>query len=283
MGKIRRIIPFGFWPANWGLAGKRREIALAEYFWEGEDLAYKLLDINNDDQTSKSYRTDKLKLDYKYHKIGEFDYGLGIIENDEKLTENARDREVAKYLNRYGRMSAEDLEYKLFDLSYEVKNTESYIRERLKLDVRFGKKTEEEADHELLDLKYKDKNSIEYKKEQAALELKYGNISQNEFEKEIATLNKEPWFNFVGADKRISGDSVQAAVELDWNDYFVTWLEEHGWTGTSANEIVDRWFEDMMRQQLNIYEADTFDDGSADPMPMAGKPTKRDDGLTEYR
>lgn len=282
MGKIRRVIPFSWWPANWGLTGTRRAVAEAEYHWDGEDLAYLLLDIDHEDKDSKEYRTDKLRLDYRYHKIGEFDYGLGLIENDIKITDNERDRQVAKYLNRYGRLTAEELEYKLFDLSYEVKTTEAYQREKLKLDVRFGKKTEEEADHELLDMKYQDKNSLDFKKEQLALELKWGNIDQNEFEKEIATLNKEPWFNFVGADRRIKGDTVHAAVELDWNSYFVEFLEGHGWTGATADEIVDRWFEDMMKQQLNIYEADAFDDGSADPMPLASR-TKRDDGLTEYR
>ena len=41
MGKRFRIIPFGLWPANWGLEGKRREEAKLEYYWEGEDLAHK--------------------------------------------------------------------------------------------------------------------------------------------------------------------------------------------------------------------------------------------------
>lgn len=290
MGKIRRIVPFGFWPAHWGLSGSSRARAHAEYHLDGEDLAYRLLDIDYPELSDKEcdwaqeYRTDKLKLDYRYHKIGEFDYGLGLIENDVKLTEVAREREIAKYLNKFGKISAEELEYKLFDLSYEVKDTEAYLRERLKLDVRFGKKTEQEADQELLDLKYQDKNSIEYKKEQVALEFKWGKISENEFEKQTATLDKEPWFNFVGADKKISGDSVQAAVELDWNIYFVEFLESKGWTGSTPDEVVDKWFEDMMKQMLNVYDEDIIDDGSENPMPMASQGrTKRDDGLTEYR
>jgi len=283
MGKIRHIIPFGFWPSNWGLAGKRRETAIAEYYWEGEDLDYRLLSIQYDDEESKEYRTAKLKLDYRYHKIGEFDYGLGLLENDEKLTEVAREREIAKYLNKFGKISAEELEYKLFDLSYEVKDTEAYFKDKLKLDVRFGKKTEQEAEQELLDLRHQDKNSLDYKQEQLALDHKWGKISQNEFEKQTATLNREPWFNFIGADKKITGDSVQAAVELDWNDYFVEFLESKGWTGSTPDEIVDKWFEDMMKQMLNVYEDDLIDDGSDNPMPMAGhNRTKRDDGLTEY-
>jgi len=284
MGKIRRIIPFGFWPSNWGMAGKRREEAEAEYYWSGEDLDYRLLDIRHDDQESKEYRTAKLKLDYRYHKVGEFDYGLGLLENNEKLTESSRAREIAKYLNRFGKITAEDLEYQLFELSYEVKDTEAYFKEKLKLDVRFGKKTEQEADQELLDHKFDDKSSIDYKKEQLVLDRKWGKISENEFEKQTATLDKEPWFDFIGADKKITGDAVQAAVELDWNDYFVEFLESKGWSGSSPDEIVDKWFEDMMKQMLNVYEEDLIDDGSENPMPLASHSrTKRDDGLTEYR
>lgn len=283
MGKINRIIPFSWWPANWGLTGSRRAEAEAEYHWDGEDLAYKLLDIRHEDQQTKEYRTDKIKLDYRYHKIGEFEYGIGLIENDVKLTEVERQREAAKYLNRFGRLSAEDLEYKLFELSYEVKDTEAYQREKLKLDVRFGKKTEEEAEHEFLDMKFDDKTSIDYKVAQLGLELKFGNINQNQHDKEVATLLREPWFNLIGADHTIKGENTQMAFELDWNEFFIQFLESKGWTGVSPDEIVDKWFEEAMRQMLQIEEADVIDDGSADPMPMAGvNRTKRDDGLTEY-
>ena len=284
MAKINRIIPFSWWPANWGLTGSRRAVAEAEYHWDGEDLAYKLLDIRHEDQQSKEYRTDKIKLDYRYHKVGEFEYGIGLIENDVKLTEVERQREAAKYLNRFGKLSAEDLEYKLFELSYEVKDTEAYQREKLKLDVRFGKKTEEEAEHELLDMKFDDKSSIDYKVAQLGLELKYGNITQNQHDKEVATLLREPWFNLIGADQRVQGENIQMAIELDWNDFFIQFLESKGWEGRSPDEIVDRWFESAMRQMSDRENGDDIDDGSADPMPLAGsRPFKRDDGLTEYR
>ena len=290
MAKINRIIPFGFWPAHWGLSGSTRAKAHAEYYLDGEDLAYRLLDIEYPELSDKEhdwameYRTDKLKLDYRYHKVGEFDYGLGIIENDVKLTEVERERAIAKYLNKYGRISAEELEYKLFDLSYEVKDTDSYKRERLKLDVRFGKKTEEQAEHELLDMRFEDKTSIDYKVAQQGLELKFGNITENEHDKEVATLLREPWFNVIGADHAVRGENTQLAIELDWNEFFVQFLESKGWEGRTPDEIVDKWFDEAMRQMLPDADPTVIDDGTADPMPMAGvNRTKRDDGLTEYR
>lgn len=290
MAKIRRFIPFGFWPAHWGLSGSSRAKAHAEYHYDGEDLAYRLLDVKYPELSDKEcdwameYRTDKLKLDYRYHKIGEFDYGLGIIENDVKLTETDRERNLAKYLNRFGRITAEELEYKLFELSYVVKDTESYKKEKLKLDVRFGHKTEEQADHELLDMQFEDKSSIDYKIAQLALEFKHGNIAENQHDKEVATLLREPWFNVIGADHSVNGENTQMAIELDWNEFFIQFLESKGWSGVTPDEIVDKWFEEAMRQMLNIDNPLDIDDGSADPMPMAGASrTKRDDGLTEYR
>jgi hypothetical protein len=287
MAKINRLIPFGWLPANWGLTGSRREKALAEYYYDGEDLAYKLLDIDfpEDQRHENPYRAAKLRLDYRYHKVGEFDYGLGLIETDDRIVENDRQRQLAKYLHKFGRLSAEELEYKLLDLSYEVKNTELYLKEKLALDVQFGHKTQEQADHELLDLKHEDKTTVDYKIAQQALELQWGNITQNQHDKEVATLLEEPWFNFMGADQKIRGENVQMAVELDWNDFFVKFLEGEGWTGSTPDEIVDRWFESAMKQMMNIYEAENLeDDGSGDPLPMAGtNRIKRDDGLTEYR
>jgi hypothetical protein len=284
MAKITRIVPFGWWPANWGLAGKRREVAFAEYHWDGEDLAYRLLEIEHDDKESKEYRYDKLKLDYRFHKIGEFDYGLGLLENDPKLVDIDREREVAKYLNRYGRLTAEELEYKLFELSYAVKDTEQYQKEKLKLDVRFQKKTEEEADHELLDMKFEDKTSIDYQIAQLDLELKWGNIDQNGHDKSVANLLREPWFNIIGADHATNGSGVRMAIELDWNEHFVQFIETLGYVGSTAEEAVDKWFEAMMKHNLHLEDLDSIDTGDDDPMPMAGsQKTRRDDGLTEYR
>ena len=289
MGKIRRIIPFGFWPAHWGLSGASRARAHAEYYLDGEDLAYRLLDVDfpelsdREHDWSKEYRLAKLKLDYRYHKISEFDYGYGLIENNPNLSETDRERDLAKYLNRFGKLSNQELEYKLLDLAHDDKNSDEYIRNRGKLDVKFGKKTEEEVDHELLLLKHSDKNSIEFKLASLELELKWGNIDQNQFDKETATLLREPWFNIIGADQAIKGENVQMAIQLDWNEYFVQYLERQGWTGVSPDDVVDKWFESAMKQMLHLEDLDDIDDGSDTPMPMAGGRFRRDDGLTEYR
>lgn len=80
MGKIHRMIPFGVWPANWGLTGKRREEALAEYYYDGEDLARKLLDIRHDDKRSVEYALAKLRLDWEYGLIEDEAYDRAVLE-----------------------------------------------------------------------------------------------------------------------------------------------------------------------------------------------------------
>jgi hypothetical protein len=62
-------LPFGWAPAHWGLKGKLREVAKAEYELEGEALERRLLEINIGERTEKDIELEVLKLDHKYGKI----------------------------------------------------------------------------------------------------------------------------------------------------------------------------------------------------------------------
>ena len=87
MSKRNRIIPFGLWPANWGLEGKRRQEEYLKYHYsEGSELDEKLLDLLYDTPESKdsvSYKIAQLELEYKYGKISENEYekGRATLEN----------------------------------------------------------------------------------------------------------------------------------------------------------------------------------------------------------
>lgn len=76
--KKQRLIPFSFMPASWGLKGKSRERAEAEYYYEGEDLEYKLLEIDatNDDDL----KLKKLELDLNKEKITESQYNKNVAD-----------------------------------------------------------------------------------------------------------------------------------------------------------------------------------------------------------
>lgn len=66
------IIPFGWLPGHWGLKGKTKERARAEYELEGYDLEIALAVIENDDQND--YEKAKLEIDFSYGVIDEQEY-----------------------------------------------------------------------------------------------------------------------------------------------------------------------------------------------------------------
>ena len=133
-------LPFSMMPASWGLKGKSRAIAEAEYYYEGEELEEILAEIN--------------------------------AESDE-------DKELAK-------------------LEVQVKN---------------------------------------------------GKIGQYQFDKKVAELKKEPYVNVLKLD--VNPENAKAGyMELDWNDHFVKFLHENGYTGESDEAVVNKWFNDVCRTVL---------------------------------
>lgn len=64
--------------------------------------------------------------------------------------------------------------------------------------------------------------------------------------KELATENKEPYVAVL--DTKINKDNVRNGFfELDWNEYFVLQLREAGYLGSTEEEVVDQWFQDLCR------------------------------------
>lgn len=214
MAKINRIIPFGLWPANWGMVGTRRAAAEAEYYWDGEDLDRRLLDINHPDKDSKEHKEALCKIDRRYNKISEID-----------------------------------------------------------------------AEHLLLELKFDDHESKEFLLAKLDLELKHKAITEQQWEKATATLNGEPWFDYMSGNVTGRKDGQQIAIELDWNEFFPRYLEEQGWTGPTDDAIVDAWFTEAMRQMLlpdlSPDQIQAMEDD--DYIPRRGAQRKPgQDGRTEY-
>jgi len=64
--------------------------------------------------------------------------------------------------------------------------------------------------------------------------------------KELATAKKEPYIAVL--DTHVNKDNIRNGFfELDWNEYFVLQLREAGYKGTSEEEMVDQWFQDLCR------------------------------------
>jgi len=70
--------------------------------------------------------------------------------------------------------------------------------------------------------------------------------------KERATIRKEAWVNVM--DTKVNKDNPRNGFfELDWNEYFITELKKNGYgfDGDPEEEIVDRWFRDIVRNMLS--------------------------------
>lgn len=76
--------------------------------------------------------------------------------------------------------------------------------------------------------------------------------------KAYATRKKEPWVNVI--DVKVNMENVRNGFfELDWNEYFIQELILNGY-GLEADpeeEIVDRWFRDIIYNMLSEEGLDT--------------------------
>ena len=75
--------------------------------------------------------------------------------------------------------------------------------------------------------------------------------------KALATKRQEPWVNVL--DMQVNEENIRNGFfELDWNEYFIQELIENGY-GTEADkeeEIVDRWFRDIVYNMLAEEQVD---------------------------
>jgi len=87
--------------------------------------------------------------------------------------------------------------------------------------------------------------------EKAALEEKELEQLKTRDPKEYATRRKQPWVNVL--DVKVNEDNVRNGFfELDWNKYFIQQLLQAGYgeEGDPEEEIVDRWFRDIVYNML---------------------------------
>ena len=76
--------------------------------------------------------------------------------------------------------------------------------------------------------------------------------------KDYHTRKKEPWVNVI--DVKVNEENVRNGFfELDWNKYFIAQLVEAGYgvENDPEEEIVDRWFRDIVYNMLDEEGQDT--------------------------
>lgn len=71
--------------------------------------------------------------------------------------------------------------------------------------------------------------------------------------------SKEPWVQVIGED---IDPERGIKIELDWNDAFVKYLKQNGYTGTSDEAIVQKWLAHMYKhtmETMNPTQQSTFE------------------------
>ena len=94
--------------------------------------------------------------------------------------------------------------------------------------------------------------------EKAEVEQKELEILKQRNPKEYATRRKEPWVNVI--DVKVNEENVRNGFfELDWNKYFIAQLVQSGYgvDNDPEEEIVDRWFRDIVYNMLEEEGQDT--------------------------
>lgn len=72
-------LPFEWMPGSWGLKGKTREIAKAEYELSGKNLEFRLLELKKDELTTDEYNKKLWDLEIKYGIITQDQYNRLLI------------------------------------------------------------------------------------------------------------------------------------------------------------------------------------------------------------
>lgn len=114
--KKKRLIPFNLLPAAWGLTGKSRKIAEAEYYYDGYDLEVELALIDHGD--SVEYNKALIAIDLKHNKIDQLEadrklaklkHPEGSVELEVALLEVSRKHEMISQID-YDKKRADLLE-----------------------------------------------------------------------------------------------------------------------------------------------------------------------------
>ena len=103
-----------------------------------------------------------------------------------------------------------------------------------------------------------DKEEERIAEEKARVEEESMQVLKKKDPKAYATKRKEPWVSVL--DVKVNKDNVRNGFfEMDWNEYFIKDLKKAGYgeDGDIDEEIVDRWFRDIVYNMLAEEGMDT--------------------------
>lgn len=122
-----------------------------------------------------------------------------------------------------------ELENKLIEINH-VNDNASIQKEKLKIKLKYKVIDEYEFDEELSNLEDDDKlASLNAKR-------KHDKITEDEYEKQKADLLKEPWSKLTIKPNLLNNSKI--VVGIDYNDYFINWLEGNGYDGIDDENVM---------------------------------------------
>lgn len=269
-------IPHWIYPSFWGLKGKAKEKAIAEYYLTGEELDNRLIDIEFDPNTTE-YKEQKLVVLKKYKKINDLDFDLKMLDikfyNHNSTEYNQERLSILKNHNQI-----DDFEYDIEMLKNKFfnQNTKEFKQEEIAILRKHDKISEQDYDFAMLELL--DHNSDEYKRGVLDTELKYNLITQREYKKNILTLDNEEYFEIVKGE--YNPESGILEFEFDWNPVFVENLINNGFKGQTASDVVNEWFNDVARQIYAESIGEPEDETQIESIMLKRNPL--DGGFAEY-
>jgi hypothetical protein len=108
-------IPFNLLPASWGLKGKSRQIAEAEYYLAGYELDVELAKIEHGIDTA-NYNKQVILIDRQYNRIDQYTADVKLSELEHAGNENAAGLTKLDIDLKYDRISQQDFDRKRADL-----------------------------------------------------------------------------------------------------------------------------------------------------------------------
>lgn len=98
------------------------------------------------------------------------------------------------------------------------------------------------------------------------------NLFGKKKEKELPNPKEsnQPWVNVINTNFD-EGNPKQGFMELEWNKAFIHFLREHGYTGNTEEELVDKWFTDLCKNIGAQMDEETKFVADADVLPKKRK------------
>ena len=142
------LIPFGWLPGSWGLKGRTRAIAEAEYNYSGKELELRLAEIHSDDSTEQELKKNQVRL--KYGEITPSEHDLAQVEIHHSEKNNQYLSAVLEVRRQHGLIS--EYEYQRGLLELQPSSVETAVQ-LLDIELKDGRISQHDYDRRVADIK----------------------------------------------------------------------------------------------------------------------------------